>query len=73
MKTARPMPINSSSRLTSVQVLEPKLPINQNIMTETCSSAIYFNKLIPADKIAATMIPERIRLLEDNPPLEADR
>ena len=51
---------------TSVQVLEPKLPISQKIMTATCSSATYFKKLMPADKMAATMMPDNIKLFEDN-------
>ena len=39
--------------------------MSQKMMTETCSSAMYFMKLMPADRIAATMMPERIRLLEE--------
>ena len=54
---------------TSVQVREAKLPISQKIMTPTCSSARYFRKLIPADRIAATIMPDRTRLVDDNPPL----
>ncbi len=42
-------------------------------MTETCSSAIYFRKLIPAVRIDATMIPDNMRLLEETPPLDEDR
>ena len=64
---------NPRVKNTSVHVLEPKLPINQKMMTDTCSSAIYFKKLMPADKIAATIIPDRIRLLDEIPPPEADR
>ncbi len=58
---------------TSAHVLEAKLPISQKMIIETCSSATCFKKLIPADKMAATMIPERIRLLEEKPPLEDER
>jgi hypothetical protein len=58
---------------TSVHVLDAKLPISQKIMIETCSSAIYFKKLMPADRIAATMIPDRIRLLEEYPPPDDER
>ena len=50
---------------TSVQVAPAKLPMSQNIMTATCSSARYLQKLIPADKIAETMIPERIKCVDD--------
>ena len=73
MKAKKPIKINEKVRPTSVQVFEPKLPINQKMMTETCSSAMYFSKLIPADKIAATMIPESIKLFEEKPPLEEER
>ena len=52
---------------TSAQVLELKLPISQKIITATCSSATYFRKLMPADKMAATIIPDKIRLFEDSP------
>ncbi len=50
---------------TSIHVFEAKLPISQNIITETCSSAMYFKKLIPAESIAATIIPDKIRLLDE--------
>ena len=49
---------------TLAQVLEAKLPMSQKIITDTCSLAMNFKKLIPAERIAATMIPDRIRLLE---------
>jgi hypothetical protein len=62
MKTKKPNNININVRPTSLQVFEPKLPINQKMMTATCSSATYFKKLMPADKMAATIMPERIRL-----------
>ena len=73
MKAKKPIKTNKKVRPTSVQVFDPKLPINQKMMTATCSSATYFRKLIPADKIAATMMPERIRLFEESPPLEDER
>jgi len=60
-------PINTKIKVkkTSAQVFEPKLPINQKIIMETCSSATYFKKLIPADNIAATIMPDNMRLWED--------
>ncbi len=64
-KTKNPRDTKKRVKKTSTQVFDPKLPINQKIMMETCSSATYLMKLIPADKMAATMIPERIRLLEE--------
>jgi len=69
----KPMDTNTKVKSTSVHVLEPKLPINQNIIIETCSSAIYFIKLMPADNIAATIIPDNIRLWEDALPLKEDK
>ncbi len=51
----------------SAHVFEAKLPINQKIITETCSLAINFKKLIPAERIAATIIPDKIRLLDESP------
>ena len=51
-------------KATSSQVRELKLPRSQKIITLTCSSATYLMKLIPADRIVATMIPDRMRLLE---------
>ena len=50
----------------SSHVLDAKLSISQNIMTETCSLAMNFKKLIPAESMAATMIPDRIRLLDES-------
>src|SRR5210317_1413094 len=73
MKAKKPNNINIKVRPTSVQVFEPKLPINQKMMTATCSSATYFKKLMPADKMAATIMPDRIRLFEESPPLEDER
>ncbi len=73
IKIKKPQPTNKNVRPTSAQVLDPKLPINQKMITATCSSAIYFKKLMPADNMAATMIPERIKLVEETPPPEADR
>lgn len=49
------------------QVFDAKLPISQKIITETCSLAMNFRKLIPAERIEATMIPDKIRLLEESP------
>jgi hypothetical protein len=71
--TKNPRHKNKDVIKTSAHVLEAKLPISQKIIIETCSSATYFKKLIPADKIAATIIPERIRLLDDKPPLADER
>ncbi len=51
----------------SNHVFEAKLPMSQKIITETCSLAINFKKLMPADRIAPTIIPDKIRLLDDNP------
>lgn len=64
-------PINRQTwtAITWDQVREAKLPISQKIITETCSFAINFKKLIPADNIAATIIPDKIKLLDDNPPI----
>ncbi len=59
-----------SIRHVSNHVLDAKLPISQKIMTETCSSAEYFKKLIPAESMAPTMIPDKIRLLEDSLPMD---
>ena len=73
IKVKKPIRINRNVIPTSLQVFDPKLPINQKMMTATCSSATYFKKLIPADKMAATMIPERIRLFDESPPLEDER
>ncbi len=49
------------------QVLDAKLPISQKIITETCSLAMNFKKLIPAERMAATIIPDKIRLLDESP------
>lgn len=64
---------NNNVIITSAHVFETKLPISQKMIIETCSSATYFKKLIPADKMAATIIPERIRLFEEKPPLADER
>ena len=53
--------------------MEPKLPISQKMITLTCSSTMYLIKLTPADRMAETMIPDRIRLLEESPALEEAR
>jgi len=68
---ANPAPTTATTMPTSVQVLEAKLPINQKMMMPTSSPAIYLMKLTPADRMAATMMPERIRLAEDRSPLLA--
>ena len=65
MLAPRTKKTNTAQKLD--QVLEAKLPMSQKMMTETWSLARNLRKLIPADKIAATMIPDRIRLLEENP------
>jgi len=41
--------------------------MSQNIMTDTCSSATNFKKLMPADNMEETMIPDNIKLLDDKP------
>jgi len=51
----------------SNHVFEAKLPSNQEIITDTCSLEINFKKLIPAERIAPTIIPDKIKLLDDNP------
>ena len=66
-KTPSPAAVLAPASATSPQLLEAKLPISQKMMTATCSSATYFRKLMPAERIEATMMPERIRLLEDSP------
>jgi len=71
--TTSPIETNKKVKKTSDQILEPKLPISQKIIIETCSSATYLIKLIPADKIAATIKPDNIKLVEDILPLEDDR
>ena len=50
---------------TSIHVFDAKLPMSQKIITETCSSAMYFKKLMPADNIAAIIMPDKIRLFEE--------
>ena len=57
-----------SIHYTKLYDLAAKLPMSQKIITETRSSAAYFKKLNPAESIAATIIPERIRLLDEYPP-----
>jgi len=52
---------------TLSHVLEAKLPISQKMMTDTCSLAMNFKKLIPAERMAATITPDKIRLLEERP------
>jgi len=69
----KPAKTQTQLKETSAQVLEAKLPINQKMMMETCSSAMYLRKLIPADKMAATIIPDSIKLLEDISPLKEER
>jgi hypothetical protein len=72
-QTAKPIDTNRKVNNTSAHVFEPKLPINQKIIIETCSSAKYFTKLMPADKTAATIIPANMRLTGDIRPSEVDR
>lgn len=65
--------INPAARKTRIRhasnhVLDAKLPMSQKIIMETCSSAVYFKKLIPAERMAPTMIPDNIRLLEESFP-----
>lgn len=65
MAVTKPPPRKSSVSTTSNQVLEAKLPMSQKIITATCSSAVYLRKLIPAERMAPTIMPERIRVLEE--------
>ena len=67
------MPTSGNISNTSIQVLDPKLPMSQKIITATCSSAIYFKKLMPAESMAATMMPDKIKLFEETPPLDDER
>ena len=61
----KPIVKKLETTMASIHVFDAKLPISQKIITETCSSAIYFKKLMPADKIAAIIIPDKIRLFEE--------
>ena len=73
MVMKNPTPTRAQVIDTSAQVRETKLPINQKMITATCSSARYLMKLSPAARIAATMMPERIRLLDEIPPPAEER
>ncbi|GAB6160880.1 hypothetical protein JCM12298_00390 [Desulfothermus naphthae] len=51
---------------------DAKLPKSQNTITETLSWARYLQKLIPAESIAETITPDKIKLFEEIPPLEVE-
>jgi hypothetical protein len=57
---------------TPFHVLDAKLPISQKIIIATCSSARYFKKLMPAERIAPTMTPERISVWAEIWPLKVE-
>ena len=67
------MKTKAKVKITSAHVAALKLPMSQNIIKETCSSAIYLMKLMPADKIAETIIPDKMRLFDEIPPLPEDK
>lgn len=58
--------VKEKVRRTSLQDFPTRLPISQKIMTPTCSLAKYLIKPIPADKIAETMTPARIKVLDES-------
>ena len=61
----KPIVKKLETAIASIHVFDAKLPMSQKMITETCSSAMYFKKLIPADKIAAIIIPDKIKLFEE--------